>query len=98
MPMKPLHQPFNWLASSATANSDASFAALVIDVTRGAKVIMDLLRRDAMEISNGTQPIFSTDDSDAITGLMAAGMEMLFEAADKRVNEFNEVAAKGEKA
>lgn len=100
----PLHRPFSWLHGALEGNPSAQFAARVLDVAAGTKVITQVMRRHTQDLCNladatpGVIPLLSPTDIDALAGLAAASLDDLFNAAALQISAIEHKALKGERA
>jgi hypothetical protein len=82
----------------------AQFAAQVMDVAAGTKVVAQIMRRHAQDLCNiaddtpGVVPLMSPGDIDALAGLAATALDNLYNAAASQVAALEQNALKGVKA
>lgn len=101
---KPCHQLYNWLEDGAESNADARFAATVLDVSRGTKVIASILCQHLVDLSwqrddpENARLLLSGNDTEALARLMMFSLGQLNELADLRVEHFNAHAQAGGRA
>lgn len=100
----PCHKLDNWLVSGAQLDSNAQFAAAVVDVARGAKVIASILAEHLVDLSAiathsapGVRTLLSENDTQALSRLAVFSLDQLYLLAEGRVDHFNARAA-GEQA
>jgi len=98
----PCHRAFSLLARDVEHNEEAQFAAQVYEVSRGALVIANIMRQNALDLGviiagNGAalRPLLSEGDADALAGLVEFSLLSLRDTAERRVDSFNNQALKG---
>lgn len=89
------HSPF---VPGKAISSEAYLAGCVLNVARGAQVIADLLRADAIALDNGDAPVLGANSVDALAALLSESMGMLANVAEKRIDSFNSRTTAGEQA
>lgn len=101
--VSPLHRPFSWLHGQFESCPNAQFAARVMDVVAGTKVIAQVTRRHVQDLYNladatpGVTPLLSPADIDALAGLAAASLDDLYNAAASQIAAIEHKALKGER-
>ena len=100
----PFHRPFSWLHDAMESNASAQFAAQVMDVAAGAKVIAQVMRRHTQDLCNladatpGVIPLLSPTDIDALAGLAATALDNLYNTAAAQIASLEHNALKGVRA
>ena len=100
----PLHRPFSWLHGAMENSVSAKFAAQVMDVAAGTKVVAQIMRRHVQNLHNiadetpGVVLLMSPGDIDALAGLAATALDNLYDAAASQVAALEQNALKGVKA
>lgn len=100
----PLHRPFSWLHDATESNASAQFAAQVMDVAAGTKVIAQITRRHMQDLYNiaddtpGVIPLMSPSDIDALAGLASAALDNLYNAAASHIAALEQSTLKGAQA
>lgn len=87
----PIHTSFTWLEGSAKSDPNAIFSAHVVDVSRGARVITELIRSHMTIGATGERALMSENDLDALAGLAVSSLNALFKMAEVTVERFNEL-------
>lgn len=100
----PLHRPFSWLHDAMESNMSAQFAAQVMEVAAGTKVIAQIMRRHVQDLYNiadetpGVVPLLSPSDIDALAGLAAGALDNLYNTAALQITALEQNASKGARA
>lgn len=87
----PSHRPFSWLSIGAESDPSAQFAARIMDIAAGTKVIAQIMRSHAHDLryladgSPGVVPLMSDNDIDALAGLAAVALDDLYDMAAAQV-------------
>lgn len=100
----PCHKHANGLMAGIELNSNAQFAATVVDVALGTKVIASILTAHLVDlgaIASGsaanTRTLLSELDTQSLARLAVFSLDQLYTLAEGRVDYFNARAA-GEQA
>lgn len=98
----PFHKAFSLLAREVEHNEEAQFAAQVYEVSRGALVVANIMRQNALDLGvivaghgKALRTLLSESDADALAGLVEFSLLSLCDIAERRVDSFNDQAAKG---
>jgi hypothetical protein len=100
---RPLHVAHTALIEASQDDVNALFAQNVAHVSHGARVLAEIMRSqinsmDSVSQGSAAQPLLSVSDADALVGLLAASLGMIYDLADLRVESLNEQASKGQRA
>lgn len=85
-------------------NASAQFAAQVMEVAAGSKVISQIMRRHVQDLYNiadetpGVVPLMSPSDIDALAGLASTALDSLYNAAASQIAALEQNALKGIRA
>jgi hypothetical protein len=103
--LDPCHKRFSWLEGTAKHEAAAEFAAKVVDISRGTRVIATILRQhliDLNAIADGAgasvEPLLNENDTLDLAALMEVSLDTLCEMADAEVGHFNDQAQNGARA
>jgi hypothetical protein len=91
----PLHVPFSWLSADLEENAEARFAATVKTVVRGTRTIATIVQSQLIDVDADVQPMLSTNDLDALVGLMVSSLRMLGVLADDRLDRRDAASMEG---
>jgi hypothetical protein len=103
MSVQHCHEMWNWLSAGAANDTNAQFAATVLDVSRGTKVIAGILCEHLTDLGvqahdPESKTLLTGNDSEALARLMVFSLDQLYRLADARVQYFNGQADKGSRA
>jgi hypothetical protein len=99
--IEPFHKPYSSLRGSARHDPSARFAETVMDISRGAAVIADILHshmEDVSAIESGStnvRPLLGDNEMEALSRLAVVSLGTLAEMASARVDAFNKQSTKG---
>lgn len=98
-PVAVCHQRFTWLDASLKHNGEARFAETVVNVSRGASVIVSILAAHILDLNacadggrDSTRFLLNGNDTDALAQLAVFSLDQLDELANLRVEHFNDQA------
>lgn len=96
---EPYHQYDNWLVPQAENNPDGLFASQVLDISRGAGVIVRILAAHLLDLNviasgggDSTHTLLSENDTEALARLAAFSLSQLHEMATDHVDRLNSKA------
>jgi hypothetical protein len=93
-----IHEPFSWLNKGLSANHEAQFTALTMDVCRGVETCLQLLHSDLL-IRNRNQwadpgqedaPLLDKAAGERLLLLATAAARMLSERAEASIENMND--------
>jgi hypothetical protein len=87
--LSPLIEPYSYLPSNKEISNDAYFAERALTMSRGAKVLVDILRMDVVERDAGRNPVLDVGSIDALAGFLSESMHLLAGLAEQRLDAFN---------
>lgn len=98
-----VHDYIDWLAGEARKNSDAQFAAVVLDVASGAATIASIVSSHVLDLEalvDGVDSpvLLNKNDMGALSRLAVYSLTQLSQEASRRVEAFNNAADKGARA
>lgn len=98
----PMQQSTNWLTPAASGNRDAQFAAVVVDVARGAGVIASILSTHLVDLAaiedgagSSVRTLLSKSDTSALAHLAVFSLDQLYALAEGQVDRFNADSGEG---
>lgn len=104
-PLGPCHKHDDWLVPGSANNRDAQFAATVVDVARGTRVIASILSSHLTDLGaidsgagDSVRMLLSESDTSSLARLAVFSLDQLYALAEGRVDHFNAQAAAGARA
>lgn len=100
----PFHTYDNWLLSAAERDTNARFAARVLDISHGTKVIAQILCTHLIDLNaviggaSDTRTLLSAADTEALARLAVCALDDLHEMATNRVDRLNAQPQQGARA
>lgn len=94
--MDPVHVPFSWINGRLQDSAEARFANNVKTVIQGTRTIATIVQSQLIDMDLDVQPMLSTNDLDALVGLMVSSLRMIGEEAENQINRLETLARKGE--
>jgi hypothetical protein len=87
--LTPLIVPYSYLNASEQASNEVYFAERALTISRGAKVVADILRMDVIERDSGRNPVLDVNGIESLAGLLSESLFMLGELAEGRLDAIN---------
>ena len=87
--LPPLVVAQSCLDANRLADNNAHFAERALTISRGAKVLSDILHMDIVERDSGRNPVLAISSIEALAGFLSESMFMLGEMAEKRLDDIN---------
>lgn len=101
----PCHQPHTWHLPELRNDPEALFASTVVDVARGARVIVSILGAHLTDLSvrasgagDDVRTLLSESDTEALARLAVFSLDELYAQAEGRVDVINAKAEVGARA
>ena len=99
-----LHTRFSWFPDDMKKNTEAQLAGKVVDLTRGTRIIANILRMHLIDLSaiaagdTDVHPLLNPADIQDLAGLLEVSLDTLCDIADRELESVTDQAAKGPKA